>query len=148
MMLPADPKGKPGQAAPILRLLSRGEAILLTGMMVSMACLFFAWPIRLEAALPAPALVVNLTRTGAAIPEVRWVITIGAIGSGLLLVVNVTRQVRAPLAALHILGGLCCFVTALTHFGIYPGPLLGLVGGALLTYGAVERLDLSSVRKD
>jgi hypothetical protein len=85
-------------------------------------------------------MVINLTRTGAAIPEVRWPVTAGAILSGLLLAAAPSKTSRVPLAFVQALSGLICFIIALMHFGMLPGPLFDLLGGGLLTFGAVDRL--------
>ena len=85
-------------------------------------------------------MIVNLTRSGAGIPEVRWPVTAGAILSGLLLAFAPGGPARVPLAFVQALSGLVCFIIALMHFGIMPGPLVDLVGGGLLTFGAIDRL--------
>jgi hypothetical protein len=109
-------------------------------MILCISSLFLAWPVPIAGKLITPAIVINLTRTGAAIPEVRWPVTIGAILSGLLLAVAPSPASRMPLAFVQALCGLTCFITALFHFGMQPGPLIELLGGALLTFGAVDRL--------
>jgi hypothetical protein len=121
------------------RFLSRAEALTLLGMILCIVSLFLAWPVPLEGKLPATPLVISLTRTGAYLPLVRWPVTAGAILSGLLLAFPPSRNNRMPMAALQGLGGLVCFVIALTHFAIQPGVLVDLLGGALITFGAVDR---------
>ena len=109
-------------------------------MLLSIASLFLNWPRSLNGALIAPAMVVNLQSAGAAIPEVRWPVTFGAIVAGLVLAFRHAPSSRVPLAFVQVLCGLVCFMIALLHFAIMPGPLLELLGGALILFGAVDRL--------
>ena len=89
-------------------------------------------------------MVMDMTRSGAGIPEVRWPITVGAILSGLLLAFSPSPGSGAawviPRAFMQALCGLVCLILALMHFSMLPGPLVELLGGALLTFGAVDRL--------
>lgn len=140
MAVPPNRGWSSGTGAQFRRLLTRAEAVTLLGMILCIFSLFLPWPVPFSGrALPA-AIVINLTRTGAAMDEVRWPVTIGAILSGLLLAFTPSAAARIPLAFVQALCGLICFIIALMHFGIQPGPLIELFGGALLTFGAVDRL--------
>ena len=131
--------GWPSPNPAMRRLLTRAEALTLLGMIMCIVSLFLAWPVALEGKLPMQPLVISLTRTGAAIKLVRWPITVAAILSGLLLAFPSSASNRIPMAVVQGLCGLVCFVIALTHFAIQPGVLVDLVGGALITFGAVDR---------
>ena len=144
MAAPSDQGWSPGSNQPSRRLLTRAEAATLLGMILCILSLFLAWPVPFGGMLVAPAIVMDLTRTGAAIPEVRWPVTGGAILAGLLLALSPALGSGTlwvtPLAFVQALCGLVCFIIALMHFGMLPGPLVELLGGALLTFGAVDRL--------
>ena len=123
---------------------SRAEALTVLGMLLCMVSLFLVWPVRMDGALAISALAVNLTRTGAP-DEVRWPVTGGAILAGLLLAFVKSSMSRATLAMVQALCGVVCFVTAITHFSMLGGPLVALIGGALITVGAVDRLKPEAV---
>ena len=138
-------KGNSPPSASFRRLLTRAEALTLLGMILCIFSLFLAWPVPLlPSSLPVPAIVISMTRTGAGIPGVRWPVTACAILSGLMLAFPPTPASRIPMAVVQGLCGLVCFVIALTHFAIQPGVLIDLVGGALLTFGAVDRFSDTS----
>jgi len=107
--------------------------------------LFLLWPLPAPVKLIVPALVVNFAATsaGAEIAVVRWPVTVGAILSGLLIVFAHSPSSRVPLACLQALCGLVCLFVGLTHFALLPGPVVDLLGGALLTLGAVDRAGLT-----
>lgn len=136
--------GRGGKSFALSRLLTRAEAASLAGMVLSIASLFLIWPVSLGGAVAALALATNPTRMGALIPEVRWPVTGGAILAGLLLALSPSPGSRVPLAFVQALCGIVCFIVAMLHFGMLPGPLVELLGGALLTFGAVDRLNRSS----
>ena len=121
------------------RLLSRAECVILAGMLLCIASLFLVWPVATAGKLLAPAMVVNLTRAGAP-DEVRWPVIAGALVAGSLLAFAPPTGSRVPLAFVQALCGLVCFITSLTHFALLPGPLVELLGGGLLTFGAVDRI--------
>jgi hypothetical protein len=121
-------------------LLTRAEVATLVGMLLCMISLFLAWPVPYHGRIVMPALVMDMTRQGAAMEEVRWPVTGGAILSGLLLAFTPSPSSRVPLAFVQALCGLICFIIALLHFGVRPGPIVDLLGGALLTFGAIDRL--------
>lgn len=125
---------------PFRRLVTRAEAAILLGMLACISSLFVAWPLSMSAKLAIPAIVVDLTRSGAAIDSVRWPILAGAILSGLLLAVTHASSSRIPVIFVQALCGIVCLVIGLMHFAMLPGPLLDLLGGALLSVGAVDRL--------
>jgi len=148
MAAPSDQDRSPEPERQARRLLTRAEAAVLAGMMLCILSLFFAWPlpgaIGAAGKLAGPAMVMDMTRSAAGIPEVRWPVMVGAILSGLLLAFSPapgSGAVRVmPLAFVQALCGLVCLILALMHFGMLPGPLVELLGGALLTFGAVDRL--------
>ena len=124
-------------------LLTRAQAAGLLGMGLCIASLFLTWPISMDMKLAVPAMVVNPLRTGPP-PEVRWPVTGGAILAGLLLTFTPSTSARVPLAFVQALCGLVCLITALTHFSVQLGPVAALLGGALVTFGAVDRLGLTA----
>lgn len=143
MAAPSDQGRLPGSGQKVRRLLTRAEASTLAGMILCILSLFLVWPVPLGGTLVGPALVSDPTRIGAGIPGVRWPVTVGAILAGLLLAFSPLPGSRVPLVFMQALCGLVCFITALMHFGMLPGPLIGLLGGALLTFGAVDRMGQS-----
>ena len=126
------------------RLLTRAETVTLLGMILCIFSLFLKWPLPMSGKVPmsalSPAMVVNMTRTGALMDDVKWPVTAAAILSGLLLAVAPAGSSRMPLTFVQALCGLVCFIIALMHFGMLPGPLIDLAGGGLLTFGAVDRM--------
>jgi hypothetical protein len=144
MAMPFHRGRSPGSGDRFRRLLTRAEAVTLLGMILCISSLFLAWPVPYAGKLISPALVINLTLNGSSMPDVRWPVTVGAILSGLLLAVEHSKSSRMPLAFVQALCGLVCFIIALMHFGILPGPLVDLLGGALLTFGAVDGLGQSA----
>jgi hypothetical protein len=140
MAMPFNRGRSPGSDDRFRRLLTRAEAVTLVGMILCIFSLFLAWPVPYAGKLISPALVINLTLNGSSMPDVRWPVTVGAILSGLLLAVGHSESSRIPIAFVQALSGLVCFIIALMHFGMLPGPLVDLLGGALLTFGAVDSL--------
>ncbi len=133
-------QGRPPGPRRRFRLLpARGESVTLLGMLLCICSLFLFWPVPLNGYPVAPALVINLTRTGGAIDAVRWPVMAAAILCGLLLVYSAPSSARAPLTFVQALCGLICLIIALLHFAIQPGPLVDLLGGSLLTAGSVDR---------
>ena len=130
------------------RLLTRAEAATLAGMLLAVFSLLLVWErIELRQVAPANALFANFKpaihtgfHTGARNP-----ILLGAFGSGALLLFSVTPHSRLPLLFAQGLCGLLVFVVALrwlsqANFAFLPGVVLGLLGGILLAFGAVDRL--------
>jgi hypothetical protein len=140
MAVPSNRGRSSGPSHDFKRLLTRAEAVTLLGMLLCILSLFLQWPVPISGKIIPAAMVISLTRTGAAMPEVRWPVTAGAILSGLLLAFVQSPSSRVPLAFVQALCGLVCFIIALMHFGILPGPVIELIGGAMLTFGAVDRL--------
>jgi hypothetical protein len=91
--------------------------------------------------LPGPAIVTILpviTRKGFA--TAAWLpMTLCAAFSSLLLMWTPDEKTRLPIALAQGACGLTCVILALTHAAPLPGVLIGLIGGILLTYGAVDR---------
>lgn len=125
------------------RLLARSEMVTLLGMVFCIFSLFLDWSIplsELTSKLPTLPMVTRaLTRIGAGIPAVRWPLTFGSVFSGSTLLFTPNEKNRVILAVVQGLSGLVCFVVAITHFAVQAGSLVALVGGALLTFGAVDR---------
>lgn len=140
MAVPSNRGGSTRPSQQFRRLLTRAEVATLVGMLLCMISLFLAWPVPYHGRIVMPALVMDMTRQGAAMEEVRWPVTGGAILSGLLLAFTPSPSSRVPLAFVQALCGLICFIIALLHFGVRPGPIVDLLGGALLTFGAIDRL--------
>ncbi len=142
MSLPTQKNPSPRPTGEFKRLLSRAETLILIGMALCIASLFLPWisPLNIPAGV-APALYKNVvvTRSGSAMPGIRWPLTISSILSGLLLAFNVSPSTKMSLAIVQGLCGIVCFVTALLHFGLQSGPLFAFVGGSLLTFGAFDR---------
>ena len=142
MSAPRDTKPAPRSTGEFKRLLTRAEALTLAGMLICIITLFLAWPAPLNLPAGVSAALfkdIHQSRSGSAMPAVRWPLMVGAILSGLLLAFNPTKSAKLALAIVQGLCGLACFVTALTHFALLPGPLLAIVGGGMLTFGAMER---------
>jgi hypothetical protein len=125
--------------------MTRAEAVTLLGMLLVVASLFLTWAHvtpRDQALLTAASLYrspqVVLERNGFH-AELWQVLTLCAALSSATLLWTATPQRRLPLAAVQGAGALSCLVVALTHFALLPGALLALCGGALLTYGAIDR---------
>jgi hypothetical protein len=77
-------------------------------------------------------------------PEVHWPVLIGAITCGLLLAFTPSPSSRIQIAFVHALCGLACLIVGFMHFAMQPGPIVEVIGGALLTFGAVDRLSQRS----
>jgi hypothetical protein len=124
--------------------LTRAEMATLLGMLLVMSSLFFTWERQTfspSQALPPNALFVSLTslsRSGFG-TSVRWPLTVCSILCALLLLWPPTPQNRLPMAVAQGACGIACLVIALSKLALLPGVLLGLIGGALLTFGAVDR---------
>ena len=132
----------PSPRVSLNRFITRAEAMTLLGMIVCVSSLFLAWPAKnnlVAAAAAAAAIHLDLTLRGQSIPEVRWPIFICAIACGATLLFSADAKSRTPIAVFQGLCGLVCFVTALTHFALLPGVIAGVIGGSLLTFGAIDR---------
>lgn len=127
------------------RFLSRAELLTLFGMVLIFSSLFFAWErysadAMQTAGLPAlyKAKGLSITRTGFG-TNAHWPLMICSVVSCLLLLWTPTPITRLPLALVQGACGLACLVIALTKLALLPGVLIGLIGGALLTWGALDR---------
>jgi hypothetical protein len=133
--------------------LTRAEVATLLGMLLVVASLFLTWA---RAAPPDQALLaatalyrqphVILERNGF-YAQLWQVLSLCAVVSSAPLLWEQTPQTRLPLAAVQGAGALACLVIALTHFALLPGALVALCGGALLTFGAIERYGVTSVAR-
>ncbi|HLV80763.1 MAG TPA: hypothetical protein VKT32_10795, partial [Chthonomonadaceae bacterium] len=79
------------------------------------------------------------THSGFFYPGVCWPLLLGAILCGASLLWPPQPKTRLPVSAVHGACALACLLIALSRFALLPGPLMGLVGGALLTVGAIDR---------
>jgi len=142
MAVPSNRGRSPNQDQPVRRLLNRAEAVTLLGMLLCIVSLFLAWPLPVIGKLITPAMYMNLNRTvrGADMPEVHWPVMIGAIACGLLLAFTPSPNSRIQIAFVQALCGLVCLIVGFMHFAMQPGPIVDVIGGALLTFGAVDRL--------
>jgi hypothetical protein len=123
------------------RFLTRAETAILIGMVLCVFSLFLPWEqYKLETpAVPAIAVIQPvITRKGFA--TAAWLpMTLCAAFSSLLLLWTPDEKTRLMLALAQGACGLACVILALTHAALLPGVLVGLIGGILLTYGAVDR---------
>jgi hypothetical protein len=123
------------------RFLTRAETAILIGMVLCVFSLFLPWEQYKMEPRSVPALVTVLpviTRNGFATST--WLpITLCAAFSSLLLMWTPDEKTRLPLALAQGACGLTCVILTLTHAALLPGVLIGLIGGILLTFGAVDR---------
>ncbi len=126
------------------RFLSRGEAATLIGMLAAIFSLFLPWESHVIPAnmiLPLPAVYshpLSITYHGIS-TVIRWPITICSVGCGLMLLWTPDHSNRRLIGAGQGLMGAVCFLIALARFSMLSGVLVGLAGGALMIYGAVDR---------
>src|SRR5581483_4023776 len=125
--MPPSAGSKPPTATAFRRFLTRGEAATLIGMLMVIFSLYLIWEYHAVEAGPLPAVsglfaeLKPIPRTGQALPKsIRWTL----IGSGLVCVI-------IPLSWL-------------ARFGLQPGIAVALLGGILLVFGALERLNALS----
>ncbi len=142
----------PAPSAPARRaFLTRAETATLAGMVLTVFSLFLVWE-HLDVKttpLPLPTLyampTIAITHRGFGTPA-RWPLTIcAALGGALLLWPDSAARARLPLALVQGACGLACVVIALTRLAPQPGPLIALLGGALLTFGAIDRYTVPAV---
>ncbi len=126
-------------------LMTRAEAATLAGMLLVQCSLFLTWSRvtpRDQALLAAAALYrspqMTLLHDGFQAQVWMPLTLCAALGCATLLW-RVTPMTRLPLAAVQGACALACLVIALVRFAPLPGVLVALCGGALLTYGAIER---------
>jgi hypothetical protein len=130
--------------------MTRAEVVTLLGMLLVVASLFLTWT-RVTpqdaALLAATALYrspeATLERNG--FQSHLWqAMTLCAVVSSMTLLWEQRPATRLSLAAVQGAGALACLVIALTHFALLPGALMALCGGALLTYGAIDRYGVAT----
>ena len=135
----------PAVKMPAPRGLPRAEALTLSGMGLVVGSLFLLWEQRLGAvppllqagALRVESLTVPLNGFGA---HVAAPLTICAVLCAATLLWEANDKNRLALGAVGMAGGLACVVIALTRFALLPGVLIALAGGALLLWGAIQRI--------
>ncbi len=128
------------------RFLTRAEIATLTGMLLCVVSLFLVWkyePFSQETLHSMPGtLLVNapapIPITGFGLP-LRWPLTLCAVLAGASLLFAPTPQNRVRMVAGQIVAAAVCVLIPLARFGLRPGVLAALLGGALLLYGALER---------
>lgn len=130
--------------APMRRFLSRAEAAILIGMVIVVSSLFLEWRRQVPdlGAFAAAALHIekrSVSHNGFDV-GVYAPLTVCSALCALTLLWEVTEQNRIALGVAAGAGGMACVVVALTRFALLPGMLLGLAGGILLLYGAIERV--------
>lgn len=141
MTVPPGENSTPQEARPRRQFMTRAELVTMVGMLLVVFSLFFAWERPVVKMPPLPSMYMDLKirpRTGFA-SEARWPLILCALVCGTTLLWAPTEKLRLPLAVVQGACGLACLVIALTKLALLPGTLMGLLGGALLTYGAVDR---------
>ncbi|HEV2472903.1 MAG TPA: hypothetical protein VGS41_09575 [Chthonomonadales bacterium] len=73
------------------------------------------------------------------VTSARWPLTICPLVCGTTLLLTPTVKTRYLLAVAHGGCALACIIIPLSRFAWEPGVLAALAGGALLTYGAIDR---------
>ena len=127
------------------RLPTRSETATLLGMVLAIGSLFLVWervtPPKELAVLPP--LYANPVRTGFQ-TNAHWPLTVCACICGLMLLWTPGQKSRLPLLFMQSLCGLLCLMIPLNQFresgfAPLPGVIVGLFGGALLLFGAMDR---------
>lgn len=72
-----------------------------------------------------------------------WPIVICGVGCGILLLWTPNLKNRLTIGVGQGVMAATCLIVALARFSILPGLLMGLIGGALMTFGAVDRYTAS-----
>ena len=123
------------------RFLTRAETAILIGMVLCVFSLFLPWEQYKLETPPVPAMVTIspvITHKGFAMAA--WLpMTLCAAFSSFLLIWTPDEKTRLPIALAQGACGLTCVILALTHAALLPGVLIGLIGGILLTFGAIDR---------
>lgn len=121
------------------RLLTRAEASILFGMICCVFSLFMTWPLPItDKLLPGAIQVIKWTRQGAP-SEAHWSILISSLVTGAMLAVPLNPSTRIPIIVVQGMCGLVCFAMGIKFLTGQPGPIIDLIGGALLTFGAIDR---------
>jgi hypothetical protein len=135
---------RPSGGPAFRKLLTRAEAVTLLGMILVVFSVFAVWQY-----VPMPGLPPGIGGIGAGaiirhgtgvLGGKIWVLLGSAIAAATLLMWNPTERSRQPLALLQGLCGLVCVGIALRFFQLQVGVLVALAGGALLIYGAYDRM--------
>ncbi|HZO90185.1 MAG TPA: hypothetical protein VFB38_17795 [Chthonomonadaceae bacterium] len=152
--MPPSAGSKPPTATAFRRFLTRGEAATLIGMLMVIFSLYLIWEYHAVEAGPLPAVsglfaeLKPIPRTGQALPKsIRWTLIGSALLCGALLLWPPNEKTRLPLAVLNGACGLACVIIPLSwlaRFGLQPGIAVALLGGILLVFGALERLNALS----
>jgi hypothetical protein len=137
-------------SAAFRRFLTRGEAATLVGMLLVVFSIYLVWE---RYAMPANVMPLagsmymspqGITRTGQALPPLtRWMLVGCAVACGALLLSTPTARTRLPLAVVQGACALTCVIVPLAwlaRFALQSGILVALIGGLLLTFGALDRL--------
>ncbi len=124
------------------RFLSRADAFLLIGMAALSVSLFLVWK-REPVAIPpgAQAFLVTeqyLVRRGFDLPQWGWMLGCG-VACNLFLLFDPTPKNRNLLAILQSVAGLGAALLALRYVSGEVGAIVGLGGGLLLAWGALNR---------
>ena len=136
---------KQSSDASLKRFMSRAEAVTLAGMVITVFSLFLTWRISgPPASIASQAALVKFE-----IPEtgfmlgLQWILLTGAVlsSAGLLFPINAKNRLR--IACIQGAGGLLCFLVALRYLAPLPGVALGVLGGAMLVFGAADRFSVS-----
>ena len=141
---------KPAKNSPpppsLRRFMSRSEAVTLGGMVVTVFSLFLTWRVigPPDDALAQSSLLKLYTFESGFNLRLHWPLLGGAVLSSLALLWPLNEKNRLPLACLQCAGGLICFLIALRFLALQPGVLLGVLGGAMLIFGAVDRFSAST----
>ena len=81
---------------------------------------------------------IQMVQTGFSLPD--WMLMMGcAVACNLCLLVNVTPQNRSLLSVVHGIFGVGSLLLIVRHLSPNIGTLIGLGGGLLLAWGAIER---------
>ncbi len=123
------------------RFLTRAEAVTLIGMALTVFSLFLVWRVSgLPGGVASPEAIARFElRENGFNLGLHWILLFGGVLSSVGLLFQPNPKNRLPLACVQGAGGLICFLTALRYFAPLPGVLLGILGGAMLVFGAVDR---------
>ena len=127
---------------PMRRLFTRSEAAILVGMVAIVFSLFLTWRIQKPEQLssfPIGAVHIENISVQHSGFEAGGPLTICAALCACTLLWDITPQNRLPLSIVGGAGAFACVIIALTRFALLPGVGVGLLGGALLLFGVVDR---------
>jgi hypothetical protein len=143
---PEPDKSIPARTRPFL---TRAELATLIGMTLCVASLFLIWkrqPIDQTLIHSMPATLVlnvpaDLPVKGFDLP-LHWPLTFCAVFCGVGLLILPKPQNRSRWAVVHLLSATVCLLLPLIRFALQAGVLVGLLGGSLLLFGALERFGI------